>query len=71
MPIILVHEPFWRGFLDWMRERMVAEKLIKPEDLDLIQVIDDPAAIVDTIFKHYEKRNFVPSHAERETFLNL
>jgi predicted Rossmann-fold nucleotide-binding protein len=54
-----------------MRERMVAEKLIKPEDLDLIQVIDDPAAIVDTIFKHYEKRNFVPSHAERETFLNL
>jgi len=71
MPIILVHEPFWRGFLDWMRERMVAEKLIKPEDLDLIQVIDDPAAIVDTIFKHYENRNFVPSHAERETFLNL
>ena len=42
-----------------------------PEDLDLIQVIDDPNAIVDTIFKHYEKRNFTPSHAERETFLNL
>ena len=71
MPIILVHEPFWRGLLDWMRERLVAEKMINPEDLDLIQVIDDPNAIVDTIFKHYEKRNFTPSQAERETFLNL
>jgi uncharacterized protein (TIGR00730 family) len=71
MPIILVHEPFWRGLLDWIRDRMVAEKMINPEDLDLIQVIDDPNEIVDTIFKHYEKRNFTPSHAERETFLNL
>jgi len=21
MPIVLVHEPFWRGLLEWMRER--------------------------------------------------
>jgi hypothetical protein len=71
MPIILVHGPFWNGLLDWMRDSLVAEKMIKPEDLDLIQVIDDPATIVETIFKHYEKRNFTPSHAEHETFLNL
>ena len=71
MPIILVHEPFWRGLLDWMRDRLVAEKMINPEDLDLIQVIDDPSAIVDTIFKHYETRNFTPSQTERETFRNL
>ncbi len=71
MPIILVCEPFWRGLLDWVRDRLVAEHMINPEDLDLIQVIDDPAAIVETIFKHYEARNFTPSHAERETFLNL
>ena len=25
MPIILVHSPFWRGLLDWFRERLVAE----------------------------------------------
>ncbi len=71
MPIILVHEPFWRGLLVWFRERLVAEKMIDPEDMDLIQVIDDPAQIVDAIFKHYEKRRFLPSREERETFLNL
>jgi uncharacterized protein (TIGR00730 family) len=71
MPIILVHEPFWRGLLAWFREKMVEEKMIDPEDMDLIQVIDDPAQIVETIFKHYEKRRFSPSPDERETFLNL
>ncbi len=71
MPIILVGEPFWRGLLDWIKDRLVSEKMISPEDLDLIQVIDDPNAIVDTIFKHYENRRFAPSNVERETFLNL
>ena len=28
MPIILVHEPFWRGLLDWFRERLVGEGMI-------------------------------------------
>ena len=26
MPIILVHEPFWRGLLDWFRERLVGRR---------------------------------------------
>ena len=30
MPIILVHEPFWRGLLDWFRERLVGEGMINP-----------------------------------------
>ena len=35
MPIILVHEPFWRGMLDWFRDTLVAEGMISPEDIDL------------------------------------
>ena len=39
MPIILVHEPFWRGLLDWMRERLAAEGMIDALELDLLQVM--------------------------------
>lgn len=71
MPIILVGADFWRGLIDWMRERMVASRLVEPADLELMQVIDDPDAIVETIFRFYETRGFTPSAAEREGFLYL
>jgi len=54
IPIILVHAPFWQGLLDWFRDRLVAERMINPDDLDLIQVIDKPEEVVEAIFKHYE-----------------
>jgi uncharacterized protein (TIGR00730 family) len=71
IPIILVHEPFWRGMTEWIRGTLVGERMIDPTDVDLIQVIDEPAAVVKAIFDHYEKRGFEPSAAEREAQLNL
>jgi uncharacterized protein (TIGR00730 family) len=71
MPIILVWEPFWRGLLDWFRDKLVGEGMISAEDMDLVQVMNEPEQVVDTIFRYYENRRFVPSAAERETFLNL
>jgi uncharacterized protein (TIGR00730 family) len=71
MPVILVHSPFWGGLLDWVKETLVAEGMIDPEDLGLIQVIDEPVDVVKAIFDHYEKRGFEPSPAEREAQLNL
>ncbi|MDR2209105.1 MAG: TIGR00730 family Rossman fold protein [Azoarcus sp.] len=71
IPIILVHGAFWRGLLDWFRDRLVTEKMISPEDLDLIQVIDEPEGVVDAIFKHFETRGFMPLPEEHEIMLNL
>lgn len=71
IPIILVQASFWKGMLDWFRSTLVTEKMIDPEDMDLIQVIDEPSAVVQAIFSHYEKRGFEPSAAEREALLNL
>ena len=71
MPIILVHEPFWRGMMGWVRTTLVAEGMIDPTDVELLQVIDEPAQVVSAIFDHYEKRGFEPSAAERESQLNL
>jgi uncharacterized protein (TIGR00730 family) len=71
MPIILVHAPFWRGLLDWFRRTLVAEGMIDAADMDLIQIHDEPRAVVDAIFNYYEKRGFEPSLEEREVLLNL
>jgi uncharacterized protein (TIGR00730 family) len=71
MPIILVHEPFWRGLLGWMNERLAAEGMIDGSDIGLIQVCNEPKEVVDTIFDFYEKRGFLPLPAEREVLLNL
>ena len=71
IPIILAHSPFWAGLVDWIKERLVTESMISPEDMNLIQVLDEPQQIVDAIFSHYEKRTFEPSAAEREAQLNL
>ncbi len=71
MPIILVGSKFWGGLVEWFRQSLLLEHMISPEDMDLIQVIDEPEQVVGAIFKHYETRGFEPSEAEREMQLNL
>ncbi|MBI4985096.1 MAG: TIGR00730 family Rossman fold protein [Rhodocyclales bacterium] len=71
IPLILVGSEFWAGMLDWFRDRLVAEKLINPEDMDLITVIDDPECVVASIFQYYETRGFGPLPDEHELLLNL
>ena len=71
IPIILVGGAFWQGLIDWMRKSLVGEGLIAPEDIDLMQVIEEPAAIVDAIFSFYEGRGFQPTLEERQRMLNL
>lgn len=70
-PVILVGTTFWAGLIDWFKARLVAEKMINAEDMNLLQVIDDPAQVVEAIFRHYETRGFAPLPGERELLLNL
>jgi len=71
IPIILVGSQFWQGLVDWITTRLVEEKVISVEDLDLIQVIDEPQAVVDAIFDFYESRGFELSPQEREMQFSL
>jgi uncharacterized protein (TIGR00730 family) len=71
MPLILVGDGFWTGLVDWFRDRLLTEGMINPEDMDLIQIIDEPEAIVAAIFKHYETRGFERVPAEHDLLLNL
>ena len=71
MPIILVGSKFWGDLLEWFRSALMDEKVINPEDMGLIQLIDDPNEVVSAIFKYYETRGFEPSEADREKQLYL
>ncbi|MDD4929035.1 MAG: TIGR00730 family Rossman fold protein [Gallionella sp.] len=71
MPIILVGTKFWGGMVEWFKTALLEEKVIRPEDLNLIQLIDEPQEVVRAIFKHYETSGFEPSEAERERQLYL
>jgi uncharacterized protein (TIGR00730 family) len=70
-PIILMQSSYWRGLIDWIRDRMISEGMIDAADMNLIKLIDEPDQVVAAIFDHYEKRGFEPTAAEREAQLNL
>jgi hypothetical protein len=63
LPLVLMGSDYWRGLVDWLREKMLATDYIDKEDLDLLKVIDDPRKAVATIDRFYKKRetdvNFV------------
>jgi uncharacterized protein (TIGR00730 family) len=71
IPIILVGKAFWGGLLDWLKNTLVAQGMASAKDLDLIQLIDEPEAIVEAIFKHFEATGFDLTPAERKAQLYL
>ena len=71
IPIILVGSEFWGGLIDWLKNTLIKAGTINAADLDLFQLIDEPAQVVDAIFKHYEHRGFEPTALETEKMLHL
>lgn len=51
LPVILVGSDYWGGLVDWIKEKLIKEKRVSPEDLDILQIMDDPAEVV----KHIQK----------------
>ena len=55
-PVVLFDAGYWRPLFDWVRERLLAERMISPEDLDLLAVTDKPTEAVTTIVECYDRR---------------
>jgi uncharacterized protein (TIGR00730 family) len=51
LPVILVGSEYWSGLIDWIKLRLLNEKRISPEDLEILQVMDD----VEDIVKYVQK----------------
>jgi uncharacterized protein (TIGR00730 family) len=50
-PVILMGSEYWKGLVDWLKKTMVRSGMILPEDLDFIEIIDDP----DEAVRHIQK----------------
>ena len=55
-PVVLYERAYWQPLLDWLRERLLAEAMISPDDVDLLSVTDDPAEAVRTIVEAHARR---------------
>ena len=40
-PVILVGSDYWKGLIDWIENRLLTEKKVGEDDLDLIQLVDE------------------------------
>lgn len=56
-PIVLLGTKFWAPLLDWLRDTVVAEKMISPQDLDLLRLTDDVAQAVEWIVEAHQDRS--------------
>ena len=50
-PVILVGSDYWSGLVEWVKSRLLENKMISLEHLDILQVIDEPKEIVKAVKK--------------------
>jgi uncharacterized protein (TIGR00730 family) len=55
-PVVLFDSDYWGELLEWLREEMLEDALISPEDVDLLFVTDDPKQVVELVVDRYEER---------------
>jgi uncharacterized protein (TIGR00730 family) len=48
-PVYLLGQDYWGGLIDWVKNKMVKEGKILPEDLDILHVVDNQDEIVEGI----------------------
>jgi hypothetical protein len=71
IPIILVGSDFWAGLIDWIRDRMLAEKVINPGDLELFTLCDSADEALTAIFDFYRNRGVTATEEEQKKLLDL
>jgi hypothetical protein len=65
-PVVLFDRAYWRSLLDWIRDRLLADGMISPEDFALLHVTDSVDEAVATILERYDLRGAqLPAEPER------
>jgi len=48
-PVVLVGSDYWQSLWDWIENTLLERKLISPEDMDLVTIVDDPDEVAKII----------------------
>ncbi len=60
-PIVLVGREYWKGLFEWIKNVVVGEKNIDPDDLDLVNIVDTATEAVKVIDDFYSKYLLSPN----------
>ena len=52
-PVVLYGSEYWAPLVAWIRDHALAEKMISPEDVDLLFLTDDPDEAVRTVIERH------------------
>jgi uncharacterized protein (TIGR00730 family) len=55
-PVVLFDRGYWQEELEWMRRRLLGDRMISPDDVDLLHVTDEPEEAVEVVVDCYERR---------------
>src|SRR5262245_35573287 len=65
-PVVLFGSAYWKGLLDWMRERVLGEGKVDPADLELLTVTDSPEEACRRVLDCYRSQCWSPGGAGRD-----
>jgi uncharacterized protein (TIGR00730 family) len=60
-PVVLIDTDYWEEMISWVRDELLADGMISPEDLELLHTTDDLDEAVRTIVDCYEERTEAPA----------
>ena len=55
MPIVLMGKEYWAGFIGWLTDVVAVQGKISPEDLDLYEITDDPARVLEAVMEEWRR----------------
>ena len=64
-PVVLFQGHYWEGFLNWLKNTVLARGFISEEDFNQLRVSDHPEEVVETVQKWYIKQEVVGRKALR------
>jgi uncharacterized protein (TIGR00730 family) len=64
-PVVLFDSEYWDGLLAWIRNPLLVERMISPEDWDNLQVTDDAEEAVRLVVSAYERRSSLSGGSSR------
>ena len=54
-PVVVMGKEYWKGLVEWIKDRVTSEGCVSPEDLDIFKLTDDPKEAVKFIKDFYKK----------------
>jgi uncharacterized protein (TIGR00730 family) len=66
-PVVLFGSDYWAEMIEWIREELLADGMISPDDVELLHVTDDADEAVELVVECYDRRcAAVPARAAKE-----